>query len=120
MHSLKIGALAAAALTLSGCNMLNGYQIFSAFGSHPVVTKSFQAGATKADLLAIQKPQQVTPTRRGSSQCFDYTLEKDGKSQPFYVGFTDSGLVNANGFISCGEAMKEGFLNSNELPKQIY
>lgn len=120
MRKLQTTLLAAAAITLAGCETFKGYQLVSGFSSHPLFLKAVQAGATQADILAIQKPQSVMATRGGSSQCFDYQLEKGGKNTPFYVGYTDSGRVNASGFTHCSDALKAGYLNSNEIPKQIY
>lgn len=109
------------AILLSGCSTLEGVSTIMNFGDHPIMVKASQGStATKQEILAIQQPKRITPIRNGSSQCFDYELESKGKKKDAYVGFTDTGAVNANGFITCAEAIKAGYLNSNERSRQIY
>lgn len=103
---------------LAGCNTLEGISVWTNFGSNPIVKKAQEPGATKQDLLAIQQPGRITPIRNGSSQCFDYELNNNGKRQDLYVGFTDKGVVNAYGFTTCADAIKSGYVNSNVLPRE--
>ena len=105
------------ALLLAGCNTVKGISTLMNFANHPVVTKAEQRGATKQDLLAIQQPARITPIRNGSSQCFDYDLQSNGKRQPMYAAFTDTGLVNAYGFNTCANAIKAGWVSTNTLPR---
>lgn len=118
MRHLIIGI--SSALLLSGCNTLEGISTLMSFSDHPVAAKAAERGASKQDILAIQQPKRITAVRNGSSQCFDYELVKDGKKKDMYVGFTDKGAVNAYGFITCDMAISAGYLNSNELARQIY
>ncbi|MFL1504442.1 hypothetical protein ACI77J_23235 [Pseudomonas sp. O64] len=118
MRRLIIGI--STAILLAGCNTLEGISTLMNFSDHPVAAKAAERGATKQDILAIEQPKRITPVRNGSSQCFDYALESKGKKKDLYVGFTDMGGVNAYGFITCGEAIKAGYLNSNEPARQIY
>ncbi|MFT0473949.1 lipoprotein [Pseudomonas antarctica] len=109
------------ALLLTGCNTLEGVSTLMNFSDHPVAAKAAEGSrATKQDILAIQQPKRITPVRNGSSQCFDYELENKGKKKDLYVSFTDTGTVNAYGYITCAEAIKGGYLNSNEPSRQIY
>lgn len=106
---------------LTGCNTLEGVSSLMSFSDHPVAAKAAQGSrATKQDILALEQPKRITPIRNGTSQCFDYEMENKGKKKDLYVGFTDTGKVNAYGFISCAEAIKAGYLNSNEEMRQIY
>lgn len=118
MRRLIIGI--SAAMLLTGCNTLEGISTLMNFSAHPVAAKAAEGGATKQDILAIQQPQGITQVRNGSSQCYDYVLEKKGKKKDLYIGFTDTGAVNAYGFINCAEAIEAGYLNSNEPARQIY
>ena len=115
---LLIACLGTLFITLTGCDTLKGVAVLMSFNDHPVAAKAAEAGATKQDILAIQQPNRITPVRNNSAQCFDYVLEKEGKRQNLYVGFTDADKVNAYGFITCAEAIKAGSLNSNELMRQ--
>ena len=113
MHRLIIGI--STALLLTGCSTLEGLSTLMNFSDHPIAAKAAQGSrATKQDILAIQQPKRITPIRNGSAQCFDYELENQGKKKDLYVGFTDAGRVNAYGFITCADAIKAGYLNSNE------
>ncbi len=106
------------ALLLAGCHTVKGISVLMNFSDHPLVTKAEQRGATKQDLLAIQQPARITPIRNGSSQCFDYELQNKGQRQDMYAAFTDTGLVNSYGFNTCANAIKEGYVNSNKLPRE--
>lgn len=118
MRGLIIGILGA--LLLTGCGTLEGLSTLMDFGNHPIAVKASEGTSTKQDILAIQQPKRITPVRNGSSQCFDYELHSQGKTKNLYVGFTDKGFVNASGFITCAEAIKAGYLNSNEPARQLY
>ncbi|WP_448654036.1 hypothetical protein ACSHWC_14300 [Pseudomonas fluorescens] len=118
MRRLIIGI--STAILLTGCNTLGGISTLMNFSDQPVAAKAAERGATKQDMLALQQPKRITPVRNGSSQCFDYELENQGKKKDLYVGFTDTGAVNAYGFITCADAIKAGYLNSNEPARQIY
>lgn len=119
MGRLMIGI--AIVLLLTGCNTLGGISTLMSFSDHPVAAKAAEGSrATKQDILAIEQPRRITPIRNGSSQCFDYEMQDKGKKQDLYVGFTDTGAVNAYGFITCAEAIKAGYLESNQPSRQIY
>lgn len=106
---------------LAGCNTLEGISTVMNFSNHPLAAKAAEGSrATKQDLLAIQQPKRITPVRNGTSQCFDYELENNGKKKDLYVGFTDKDRVNAYGFITCAEAIKGGYLDSNASVEQKY
>ncbi|NVZ70916.1 hypothetical protein [Pseudomonas costantinii] len=109
------------AILLTGCNTLEGISTLMNFSNHPLAAKAAEGSrATKQDFLAIQQPKRITPVRNGTSQCFDYELESNGKKKDLYVGFTDTDRVNAYGFITCAEAIKGGYLNSNASAEQRY
>ena len=113
MRHLIIGV--STALLLTGCTMLEGVSTLMNFWADPLVEKAGRGERTsKQDILAIQQPKRITPIRSGSSQCFDFELENQGKKKDFYVGFTEAGRVNAYGFIDCAEAIKAGYLSTNE------
>lgn len=115
MRTFAIGFMAV--LTLAGCNTYKGLQVFMAFNDHPVVSQAGRIPATRQDMLSLaQQPGRITPIRGGRSQCFDYELESDGERMPYFVTFTDTGIVNNSGYMSCSTAQAEGYLRSNALP----
>ncbi|NWB50652.1 hypothetical protein [Pseudomonas gingeri] len=113
-----IMAGAAVAVALSGC--LGGISTLLDFGSHPVVSKAAQGSTvSRQDMLAIQKPSQITAIRGGTAQCFDYDLQNEsGKRAALYVGFTSAGFVNAYGVSSCADAVRAGYLDSDAVMKR--
>ncbi|MBB5393110.1 MULTISPECIES: hypothetical protein [unclassified Herbaspirillum] len=113
MHRFAILALAAA--TLAGCGTMHGN-----FVSDPVASTAFRANTTKQNMLDLRQPAKRTPVRNGTSECFDYELDRMGRRTDFYVGFTSSGKVNAAGYTNCAAAIAAGHLNSDAPAKQIY
>ncbi|TSD68649.1 MULTISPECIES: hypothetical protein [unclassified Pseudomonas] len=116
-------ALAGAALALalvSGCGISQAISDIRTFGNHPVVDRTSSMDTTKQDMLNIQAPTKITSIRGGTSQCFDYALERDGKKADYFVSFTSQGWANAWGYSTCSKVVEAGSLTSNERIKRQY
>ncbi len=103
----------ALALALSGCEITQTISQLRTFGHHPVVARTAALDSTQQDLLNIQAPTKITPIRGGTSQCFDYALERDGKTADYFVSFTSDGWANAWGYSTCSKVLAAGSLASN-------
>ncbi|WP_342221452.1 osmotically-inducible lipoprotein OsmE [Candidatus Fukatsuia endosymbiont of Tuberolachnus salignus] len=105
-------------VTLVGCT---GFSLIKNFGSEPLVTEASKVGATKQHVLQVGgQPRQSQTIRNGSGTCFDYVLQKEGESTPFYVAFNPQGLVTAGGFTTCNNADQQGLLKAGQPNRQIY
>jgi osmotically inducible lipoprotein OsmE len=104
-------------ILLTGCGVVKNVSTLMAFIDDPLVNAS-ERGGTRQDILAIEQPKRITSIRGGTAECFDYRLKKSAQKTDFFVAFTSTGKVNANGFTTCAQALAAGRLNSNELPRK--
>lgn len=119
-YLLAMAGAAFALALISGCDISQRISELRTFGNHPVVDRTATVDSTQQDLLAIQKPAKITSIRGGTSQCFDYALERDGKRADYFVSFTSHGWANAWGYSTCSKQVAAGGLTSNERIKRQY
>lgn len=121
-YLLAMAGAAFALALISGCDISQRISELRTFGNHPVVDRvtSEEVDSTRRDLLTIQKPAKITSIRGGTSQCFDYALERDGKRADYFVSFTSQGWANAWGYSTCSKEVAAGSLTSNERIKRPY
>jgi len=91
-----------------------------AFDDTPLARASVKSGATKEDILKVEKPQKITNIGNGKGTCFDYTMHGKGKTSPYHVAFTTEDRVMNYGWSTCADGEARGWFKSNEPMKQIY
>lgn len=110
--------MACSVMMLVGCT---GLALINNFGSEPLVTAAAQVGATQQQILQVAgQPHNRQAIRNGSGTCFDYMLQKEGRSTAFYVAFNPQGLVTAHGFTTCNSADQQGALKAGQPNRQVY
>ncbi|KAF2409671.1 hypothetical protein ACMSI6_08390 [Pseudomonas antarctica] len=117
-YLLAVSGTVIALALISGCDISQRITALRTFGAHPVVDRSTSMDSTKQDMLSIQAPTKITSIRGGTSQCFDYALERDGKKADYFVSFTSDGWANAWGYSTCSKVLADGSLASNARVKR--
>lgn len=91
-----------------------------ALSDTPLARASVQPGATKQDILNVEKPEKFTKITNGQGTCFDYTMRAKGIISPYHVAFTTGDRVMSYGWFTCANGEARGLFKSNEAMKQIY
>ncbi|PHV10940.1 hypothetical protein [Chitinimonas sp. BJB300] len=110
----------ASATLLTGCGMMSAVSTLMTFSDLPVPRATVKAGANKQSVLAAGQPDSTYQISNSSGICFDYVLQKEGKTSNFFVAFNSQTLVKGYGFTTCREADNQGALKTNEAMKQRY